>query len=282
MPAFILALALLLSSPCLGDDKKPPQPTPVLKGQAAEDVVRLKREVDALEVLYHLEPNKNQLAGLLALAEKTAAKPPAATAVTVSGDYVKTLKELHGALVKEDEEKVAALYQKLLEIEEDHPSSIEEAFDLTDAAIKAAPAALKLFTASQVISFLTAMESEVPDPVERITIALNEGEELPVEEWNSLRNETAEEVAWLVHGFNSDKGKALTKAVNDFLDRHHRLKGEALKKELDSIEQAARKLTGEVSPVAVLQHYMERELAELLSNPCAVLAMKARLEQLKK
>ena len=58
--------------------------------------------------------------------------------------------------------------------------------------------------------------------------------------------------------------------------------GIKLNQELDAFEQNARRLAGGVSPIVVLQHYMERELAELLSNPRAVAALKARLEQLQK
>src|SRR5579883_461440 len=284
---FILLAALLLIptllSPSSGrcDDKK--TPTPVLKGQAAEDLVRLKREVDALEMLYHLEPTKAQLPALLKIAERTAAKPSATKEASASPEYLKTLQDLRNALVHDDEEQIGTLFQKLAEIEDAQPTEIAEAFDLTPAAIKEAPSVLKLLTPAQVVSLLAAMDNEVPDPVERILFTLSEGEELDAEDWKSLRDETAQEVTWLMHGFNNNAETAkTTKAVSDLLDRGHRLKGDALKKELDSIEQAARKLTGGVSPIVVLQHYMERELAELLSNPQIVTVLKARLEQMKK
>lgn len=281
LAAFILIPTLLSPSSGRCDDKK--TPTPVLKGQAAYDLVRLKREVDALEMLYHMEPTKAQLMALLKLAERTAAKPPATKEASASPEYLKALQDLRGALVRDDEEQIGALFQKLGEIEDAQPTEIAEAFDLTPAAIKEAPSALKLLTPAQVVSFLASMDNEVPDPVERILFALSEGEELDAEDWKSLRDETAQEVIWLIHGFNSNTEAAkTTKAVSDLLDRGHRLKGDALKKEQESIEQAARKLTGGVSPVVVLQHYMERELAELLSNPQIVTALKARLDQMKK
>jgi hypothetical protein len=263
------------------DDKKP-DPKSALKGQAAADLVRLKREVDALESLYHLEPNAAQLAGLLALAEKSAARPPAAKTASASAEYRKTLQELRAALIKDDEEKIAALYQKLAELEESNPPEIEDEFDLTDAAIKAAPAALKLMTAAQIVSYLAAMENEVPDPVDRILLTISEGEELTAEEWKSLREEASEEVAWLVHGFNAAAAKNAAKTVAALLDRGHALKGDALRKELPALDAAAKKLVGGAGPIVVLQHYMEREMAELLSNPRAAAAMKARIEQLKK
>ncbi|HXD86006.1 MAG TPA: hypothetical protein VN641_05915 [Urbifossiella sp.] len=282
-PRFVLAFlpALAIAAVGFSDDKKP-DPKSALKGQAAEDVVRLKREVDALETIYHLEATTAQLNGLLALAQKTAAKPAAAKTASASADYRKMLQELRAALVKNDEAKAPTLFQKLSELEESDPTEIEDEFDLTDAAIKAAPQALKLVTAAQIVSYLAAMENEVPDPVERVAATLIEGEELPADEWKSLRDETASEIAWLMHGFNSPAEKGTVKSVTALLDRGHAFKGENLAKELPGLEAAAKKLVGGVGPIVVLQHYMERELAEFLSNPRAVVALKARIEQLKR
>lgn len=274
----LIAAMLIADRSAEGQDKKAPE----IKGQAAADLIRLKREVDALETLYQLEPTDAQLTGLLALAQKTAAKPNAVMSVRAGEDYRKTLQEIRNALVKNDEAQVTALFAKLAEIEEKEAIDIEESFDLTDASFKAAPAALRLFTAAQVVSYLAAMENEVPDPVERVLETFVEGQDLPADEWKELRDEVAEEVAWLVVGFNSDAAKAKAKEVAELLDRGHRLTEKDFEKEHANLEKAARKLTGEVSPMVVLQHYMERELAEFLSNPQAVVAIKARKEQLKK
>ena len=280
--SFLLVLLPLPITPGIGlsDDKK--ADVPVLKGPAAEEVVRLKREVDALETLHHLQATKTQVAGLLALAEKTAAKPAAATEAKASPAYTQTLKDLRTALIEDDEEKIAALFDKLSEIEDLEPPEVPEEFELSDAAMKASPAAVKLLTPAQVVAYLAALDNEVPDPIDRIVSTVREGEELTGDEWTTLRDDTAKEVAWLINGFHNDAAKATTKSVTDLLERGHRFKGEALKKEIDAFEQNARKLAGGVSPVVVLQHYMERELAELLSNPRAVAALKARLEQLQK
>jgi len=270
--AFV-ALNMAVSRPACADDKKA---APQLKGAAAADLIRIRREVDALETLYHLEPTEAQLSGLLTLAAKTAAKPASPMEARAGPAYRKTLQDLRDALIRNDEAQVAALSQKLAEIDENEEVEIDEGFDLTDAALKAAPAALKLFTAAQVISYLAAMENEVPDPVERILLTLNEGADLPANDWKSLRDETAEEAAWLIHGFNSEAMKGTVKAITELLERGHRLKNSELEKEIDELERAARKLAGNIGPAVVLQHYLERELAEFLSNPQAVTALKAR------
>src|ERR1700733_6204828 len=69
--------ALSLTNQSLGDDPKTKEKEPaknepkekepvknILKGKEAEDLVQLKREVDALETLYHLAPSEHQLTGL--------------------------------------------------------------------------------------------------------------------------------------------------------------------------------------------------------------------------
>jgi len=264
------------------EDKKNDENKNTLKGKEAEELVQLKREVDALETLYHLEPTETQMSSLLTMAERTAAKPKAVSQAVASADYRKTLKELHTALAHDDEEHIDELNEKLAEIGEEEDLEIEEQFDITDSALKAAPGALKLLTPAQVVSYLAARDDEVPDPVDRILATIGEGEEMADEEWKSLRDETAEEVGWLAHGVENDAAKTLTKEASALLDRGHRLKGEALKKEMPTLEKSARKIVGTVSPTVVLQHFMERELAEFLSNPRAVAALKARLAQAKK
>lgn len=280
--SFLLVLLPMLIIPGIGISNDKKAEDPVLKGPAAEEIVRLKREVDALETLYHLEATKTQMAGLLALAEKTAAKTAPATEAKASTAYTQTLKDLRTALIQDDEEKITALFEKLAELDDLEPAEIPEEFEISDAAMKVSPAAVKLLTPAQVVSYLAALETEVPDPIERIVNTVREGEELTGDEWKTLRDDTAKEVAWLINGFNSDAAKATTRSVSELLERGHHFKGEALKKELDAFEQNARRLAGGVSPIVVLQHYMERELAELLSNPRAVAALKARLEQLQK
>jgi hypothetical protein len=141
---------------------------------------------------------------------------------------------------------------------------------------------LKLFRAAQVVSFLAALDDEVPDPAERILLSIGEGEDMKDEEWKSLRDETAEEVGWLIHGFDHEKAKLTAKEASALMDRGHRLKGDALTKEIHVLDESVRKLIGPVGPALVLQHFMERELAEFLSNPRAMAAMKARVENAKK
>jgi hypothetical protein len=144
--------------------------------------------------------------------------------------------------------------------------------------------AIRLFRSrrNHLVAYLAALDDEVPDPAERILSAVEEGEDFTDEEWKELRDETAEEVAWLVAGFGTENAQKAVKAVNALLDHGHHFKGEGLKKEWPALEKAVHQLVGNVSSMVVLQHYLERELAELLSNPQATTALRLWIQQMKK
>jgi hypothetical protein len=101
------------------------------------------------------------------------------------------------------------------------------------------------------------------------------------DEWKELRDETAEEVSWLVAGFGGENAQKARNAVTAFLDRGHRFKGKELSKEWPALEKSAHQLVGNVSSLVVLQHYLERELAELLSNPRTIAALRLWIKQKK-
>lgn len=274
----VLLLVILTAAPACGrpaDDKKAAADAGnIIKGKNAQELVALKLEVAVLEKLYHLELNARQRSAFLELATKTAAPLPKTAEVRASAAYRQVLKDLHSALVDEDEERIQQLNEKLEALHEKEPTEIEDEFEMTDAAMKAAPKAFKLLSAAQVVAYLAALDDEVPDPVERVLSAVEEGEELMGDEWKELRDETAEEVAWLVAGFAGDNNPKVRNAVTAFLDRGHRFKGEELKKEWAGLEKSAHQLVGNVSSLVVIQHYLERELAELLSNPRTTTALR--------
>ncbi|HTU88536.1 MAG TPA: hypothetical protein VMF69_00425 [Gemmataceae bacterium] len=280
--ALLAILSTIVAAEPRADDKKKPAKAPnIVKGKGAEKLVLLKLEVDALEKLYHLELNAKQLASLLTFAEKTAAKVPAPQEAQASVTYYNVLKSLHDALLAQAEDRIRELSDTLDELQDKETISIDDSFEMTDAALLAAPKAFRLLSAAQVVAYLAAMDDEVPDPVERILSALEEGAELNGDEWKELRDETAEEVSWLAAGFNAAKTGKVKKDVADLLDRGHRFPGNELTKQWSTLEKDAHQLVADVSSLDVLQHYVERELAELLSNPRTVTVLRLWIKQLK-
>ena len=57
------------------------------------------------------------------------------------------------------------------------------------------------------------------------------------------------------------------------------LKDDEFKKERPELEKTARQIVGEVGPLDVLRHAVERSLADLLSNPRLAAAIDARLKK---
>ncbi|MGH7169686.1 MAG: hypothetical protein ACRELG_05335 [Gemmataceae bacterium] len=282
--ASIVVLTILsgiAAGPRADDKKTPADARNLVKGKAAEELVLLKLEVDVLEKLYHLELNAKQLSALLKLAERTAAKAPATQEVHAGAEYRTVLKSLHGALLSQEEDRIRALSEKLDELQEKETIAIDDEFEMTDAALSAAPLAFRLLSAAQIVAYLSALDDEVPDPAERILSALEEGEELNGDEWKELRDEAAEELSWLVVGFNAANTAKVKNAVTVLLDRGHRFQGEELSKQWPALEKAAHQLVGNVSSLVVLQHYVERELAELLSNPRTAMALRSWIKQIK-
>jgi hypothetical protein len=248
---------------------------------ATEDVLTLHIQIEALDKLYLLEPTEPQLKALAGLAEKTAAKMPEADPIRTSADFRKALAELRDALAEDDDDKIAEAREKVDKLQEAEKIEFEDRNDITDEAIKVAAQAMRLLSPAQIVSYLHDLEDEVPEPVERVWTALEEGQDEADKDWKESRDDAAEEVGWLVAGFDNDETARITDEVRKLLDKEHRLKGEELKKEKERIEKEIRKIVGDYNPVDVLQNYMIRDLAELLSNPQLPAAIQARLKAAK-
>jgi hypothetical protein len=67
--------------------------------------------------------------------------------------------------------------------------------------------------------------------------------------------------------------------VTALLDRAHRLKDEAFKEKREELDKEVDRIVGKLGPTDVHRHFLERTLAELLSNPRLAAAVEARLRQ---
>ena len=104
---------------------------------------------------------------------------------------------------------------------------------------------------------------------------LEEGRGLKDEQWQTARDKVAEEVGWLVCGFEGDKASKIAEQVSAYLDQKH--SGQA---KPGNREAEIRKLIGKPGPVVLLKNVMEHNLAELLSNPRVEQATKDCLRQI--
>jgi hypothetical protein len=247
-----------------------------------ESLARVSLQVSALQVLYYFKATPDQLQELARLAQDSVPRPRDRDPIEPSEKYRKTLIDLRQALFEGDEEQIAAVTETLKEIQEDETADLDDAIEVVPAARRRVPAALKLFNARQLAVYLGSFGNEFPDPLERLQGGFEDARALKDEEWDKQRKALAELVGWLVAGLDQETQERVEKEAAELLDQVHDLKDDAYKGKKADLEKAARKIAGKVAATAVLRHYLERDLAELLSNPELPGVLEARLKKPKK
>ncbi|MBY0523454.1 MAG: hypothetical protein K2R98_08640 [Gemmataceae bacterium] len=241
----------------------------------------LSLEVTALQTLYELDLTNAQLKTLAELAKITSPRlrprtPPRAGSVRLS----RIMSDLRDALVKNDVARIDDLNAKLDTLKESEDVKLDDDVKITDLARKRAPLALQLLTADQMADYLNTYD-EMPDPFSSIHDALRSGLTADAKRWVTLRDEAATEVGWLVAGFDKDMAQKVKEQTLELLEKAHPWTEDELAKRQEDLEKAVREILGDVGPIEVLQNIMERDLAELLSNPMLPRVLEARLKEAK-
>jgi hypothetical protein len=249
--------------------------------EGKEDTAQLSLQVAALQVLYQFDASPAQMEALAKLAKDTAKararKPKASEKVR------KALTDLRDALLEGDDDKISERTDQVDDLRFAENPDLDDAVDTTAEARKAAPEALRLFSARQVHAYLGNYdEDDLPDPFERMTEAMKTGRSLTAADWKTLCKEAAEEVGWQVAGLDDTAAKKVADKVTALLEQSRRLNNEEFKAKQPELEKSARDILGDVGPTDVLKHLAERDLAELLSNPQLPTALEARLKKAKK
>jgi hypothetical protein len=239
----------------------------------------LSLEVQALQTLHYLKATPAQLRALREMAKETVGKPPPRAEVKASAEFRKALAELRDALASGDEEEhIDELTEKLDDLREDEKPELHDEFDVTEEAQRRAPEALRLLTARQVADFAAVNGEDLHDPRELLANALDEVRGMKADEYKEWRQAVAEEVGRLVAGLDDDKASRVTDQVVQWLIVARSLKDDEFKARRADLEKQARAIVGELGPTDVLRHFLETNLAELLSNPRLPAALAARLK----
>ncbi|MBY0228537.1 MAG: hypothetical protein K2W96_04575 [Gemmataceae bacterium] len=254
-------------------EKKDGEKTPVKGFAAVEDI---NTEITALQVLYTLNCDAEQLEALGKLAASTMQEAPPRKEVKVTDKYRRALVALREALGRGDDEEVDKRFAALDELRE----AEEPAFDpveLTEAARKEAPGLFRRFNARQIATYLKGVD-DFPDPVEKVLAALEESRKRRGAPWRDLRDGVAFEAGWLLAGADA-KGAADTKQkVIDLLDKAAKMEDKEYDAQKPALAKEAKDLLGKQGPSDIIRNYMEYVLAETLSNH----RLKAALERLEK
>jgi hypothetical protein len=243
------------------------------------DVNDLSLEVNALQTLHSLNLSAGQLRKLQGWAKETAEKPRKREAAKVSKEYRDKLLELRAALADgSDDDKIDQLNEELEELRNTEKPTLDDNVDLTPAARKRIPEALRLLKVQQLHAVLAGMGDELFDPLDRLLEQLPKTRELKGNEWKQRREEIVDEIVRLAAGIDSKKAGKLSDQLTALLSKAHGMSDAEFKAKRSELEKTARKLLGELGPLEVLRHAVEYELAELLSNPRLAAALEARLK----
>jgi hypothetical protein len=245
---------------------------------AKTDLNPLYLEVNALEMLYQLRITRPQLEQLAKLAPTTAGPAPAPREVVVSAQLATALKKLHDAFLDNDDDAVGSLSGEIEDLRSKENPEFDEVA-ITDEARKQVPALLRSLSARQVASYVTDYADDFPDPREKLVDALDEIRKLPAREWEEVRDEVAGQVGWLVAGLDVAAEQKVATRVVELLNRVKGLKDDEYKAMRAALERASSDIVGNVGPTDVIRHFVERSLAELLSNPRLASAVAGRLRR---
>ena len=238
---------------------------------------QLSLEVTALEMLDRLDLTARQLAGLEQLAQGAADREDRRTG-TGPDELRMALLALREALLRGQDEQADRLQERVAELLEGAGVEVDDGIALTELARQRAPQALKSLTASQVASYLSEYADEIEDPLEELLEAVQEVRETDQADFDVLRDQVADDVALALGGLDLERDKQISDAVTAWLNQVRALPAAEFQQKQADLEQAAKTLVGEVDPLEVIRHYLERDLAELLSNPHLPAVIQARRE----
>ena len=246
------------------------------------DLNVLSMEVNALQLVSTFNLNPEQLRKLQAWAKETMDKPRKRHTAKASKEYREKLEELRAALVEaNDDDRIDQLSEDLEELRKTEKPTLDDGFELSNAARSRASQALGLLKVHQVANYIAAVADDLFDPVDRLIDSLQALRGLEGSAWKQRRQEIVEDIVRLAAGVDAKKGTKLGDQVEALLTQAHGMKLADFKKKRKDLDNAARKLLGNVSTMDVLRNEVEYALAELLSNPRLAAVLQIRLKNSK-
>lgn len=268
----VLFLTSAMSISCLparGDDEKSDK-------AAARSLNDLSMEVNALHVIHQLQLTGPQIEGLKKIARETAERSGERKEAKGSEKLRAVMTELREALAKNgDEEKIIKLLETYNELFDSEKPELDDAWELTESAVRLAPRLLRTLTPKQVAAFAGVLANDLADPREVIVEALTQARGLDADKWKEYRASISEVVGHLLAGLDGDKAVEYGDKVVQLLIIARGLNENEFKEQKPELEKKARAIVGDVGPIEVLRNVMEHDLAELLSNPVLPIALDA-------
>lgn len=262
--ALVLLVCALISPAALAAPKPKPKPQPQVALPA--DLNDLSMRVTALETLYEFDFTIEQLNTLKALASDTAQKD-ARTPAKGNAKLLQGFKDLHAALLKGDDDKIGELKDQLDELKDDDEVDMDDDVDPTDAARAKTPEFLKKIKASQIAAYLAVHAEELSDPAEQMIDSLTEQRSGDSDDPEGDAQDAADDIAHLVAGLDAGRGKEISDQVVAWFKANRELKEEEFNARKGSLDESAKKIVGELPAMTIISHWLDYEIATLMSNP---------------
>jgi hypothetical protein len=261
----LVALVLCATAPCAMAAPKPkPKPQPQVALPA--DLNDLSLRITALETLYEFDFTVEQLNALKTLASDTAQKD-ARSPAKGNAKLLQGFKDLHAAILKGDDDKIGELKDQLDELKDDDEVDLDDDVDPTDAARVKTPEFLKKIKASQIAAYLAVHAEELSDPAEQMIDSLTEQRSGDSDDPEGDAQDAADDIAHLVAGLDAAKGKEISDQVVAWFKANRELKEEEFNARKASLDESAKKIVGELPAMTIIGHWLDYEIATLMSNP---------------
>jgi len=244
---------------------------------SVDSTADLELQVAALTTLDELELTPDQLASLQSLAADTADDSYVSPANAPRNEiYREAMQALRDALAAGDEERIARTQAQIEKLRKNLNIAPPPAVNTSDAARRKAYSAVLILTTGQFANYIAIHASEIPDATETILDALDQCQSGSDDEFASLRDQAADQVAMLMNGENARMSKGIINRVKDLLDRARRMSSDDFQSSRPDLDRTARNITRIAHPDVELRNWMERQMAFLLSNPQLDAALTAR------
>jgi hypothetical protein len=277
MPIALLLVAMLTIA---GKPRKPKPPPPEQPappgGLLPTDLNKASMRVIAVDTLYQLDLTRAQLEAMRTAAEGSATNAER-SAPKGNPRLVAAFENLNRALLDgKDDEQIAKLRNELSDLSTADDVHLDDEIRPTVMAMKKAASITRQLTSSQIAAYLASHADEVNDPVDKMVASLPSLHDAGGSV-DSDSQDVADDIAHLVLGVDSGDAAALSAKVLVWLKANRDLPDDQLVSNRVALGKSARKVLGEFSPMDVLSHWMDNQVAILLSNPQSPQAISAML-----
>ena len=261
------------------------------------DANDLSMEVAALRTLYLLKagPDENgehnAYPGFKDFTKECKQDPPRTRrAAQVSKNYLKLLVDLRAAFVAHDEDRIGELSTQLEELTNEEQPDLDDVIEITEKSKKWGPHVLNgYFDANRISGYVAAYGKDFPEPyilMKKTVRGDLKGSWPSPDVWKETREFVIQEVTSTIGGFDPKRRADVQDKVTKLLDRAYGMSDAKLKEEWSRKGSGMRAEVAAISsmqgPTDVIKHVLERDFAELLSNPRLLKAIEAREDYIKK